>query len=107
MSSQAGKHSIASDDQREAIVTCVPNAVHGVGRHFEYTVEDKGATLEKDITPAPAGIFDDMMGFSLDPEVECDENESMDPAENEGKHGEVRRDSEAGEGKHDVEGKSE
>lgn len=103
MRSQARKqYGIAADDQREAIITRVSNAVHGVGRHFEYPVKDEGAALEKDVSPVPAVIFDDVVGFGLDPEVKCDENDSTDPAQNVGEHGEVGRDSEAGKGKHDV-----
>lgn len=73
-----------------------------MGRHFEYAVKDERAALEKDVSPVPAVILDDVMGFGLDPEVERNEDDSTDPAENVGEQGEVGRDSEAGKGKHDV-----
>ena len=49
-------------------------------RKLEDAIEDEGSTLEEYIAPVPAVIFDDMVSFSLDPEVEGNESYSADPS---------------------------
>lgn len=48
-------------------------------RHFEDSVEHESATLEEDIAPVPAIIFDDMMSFGLDPKVKRYQDYPADP----------------------------
>jgi len=51
-------------------VCALTDGVHGMGRKFEHTVEDKRTTLEEAVTPVPTIILDYMVRFRLDPEVE-------------------------------------
>lgn len=46
---------------------------------LEHTIEHEGATLEKDVTPVPAIIFDDIVSLSLYPQVEPDQGYSSEP----------------------------
>lgn len=48
-------------------------------RQLENAVKHEGATLEEDVAPVPTVILYDMVGFRLDPEVECNEGEATDP----------------------------
>jgi len=53
-----------------------------VRSHFEDTIENEGTALEETVAPVPAIIFDDMVCFGLDPEIESDEEKSSDPSAN-------------------------
>ena len=46
---------------------------------LEDTIERQSTSLEEHITPVPAIVLYDMMGLSLDPEVERDEGETTNP----------------------------
>ena len=46
------------------------NRVHGVRCELKHAIKHKGATLEKHVTPVPAVILDDIVGFGLYPQVE-------------------------------------
>ena len=54
--------------------------VHGMRRELEDAVKDEVASLEEDVAPVPAVVFDDMVRLRLDPEVERDETEAADPS---------------------------
>lgn len=81
---------IAASDKTKTIVSRVADRVHGMRGHFEYTIEDEGSvkraagnettTLKEHVAPVPAVVFHDVVGFSLDPEVERDQGEADDPA---------------------------
>jgi hypothetical protein len=48
-------------------------------RHkLEHAVKDKCTTLEA-VAPVPTVILDHMVRFRLDPEVECNEDDTADP----------------------------
>lgn len=49
-------------------------------RKFEHTVKDECTTLEEAVAPVPTVILDHMVRFRLDPEVECNEDDTTDPA---------------------------
>lgn len=51
-----------------------------MGRKLEDAVEDKGTTLKKDVSPIPAVIFDNMVRFGLDPQVEGNKGKTADPS---------------------------
>lgn len=46
---------------------------------FEHAVEDERAALEEDVAPVPAIVLDDIVGFSLDPQIERNERDTADP----------------------------
>jgi hypothetical protein len=56
------------------------NGIHGMRRKFEHAVKDECTTLEEAIAPVPTVILDHMVRFRLDPEVECNEDNTTDPA---------------------------
>jgi hypothetical protein len=43
------------------------------------TIEDKIAPLEETVTPVPAIVLDDVVGFGLDPEIEANQSDSSQP----------------------------
>lgn len=47
---------------------------------LKYAIEDKGATLKEAIAPIPTIICNDVVRFRLDPEVECDKDNTANPA---------------------------
>lgn len=49
-------------------------------RKFEHAVKDECTTLEEAVAPVPTVILDHMVRFRLDPEVECNEDDTADPA---------------------------
>jgi hypothetical protein len=49
-------------------------------RKLEHAVKDERTTLEEAIAPVPTVIPDHMVCFRFDPEVECDEDDTTDPA---------------------------
>ena len=48
-------------------------------RKFEDTIENKSTTLEKHVTPVPTIVFDDVMGFSFNPQIEAYHSKSRNP----------------------------
>ena len=46
---------------------------------LEHTIEYESATLEKYVTPVPTIVFDDIVSFSLYPQVEPDQGYSSEP----------------------------
>lgn len=50
-------------------------------RELEHAIEDQRASLEKDITPVPPIVLDDVVSLGLDPEIECDQRNAADPPE--------------------------
>jgi hypothetical protein len=49
-------------------------------RKLEHAVKDESTTLKEAVAPVPAVILDHMMRFRLDPKIECDEDETTNPA---------------------------
>jgi hypothetical protein len=49
-------------------------------RKLEHAVENKSTTLKEAVAPVPAVILDHMVRFRLDPKVECDEDDTTNPA---------------------------
>ena len=54
------------------------NGIHGMRHKLEHAVKDKCTTLEA-VAPVPTVILDHMVRFRLDPEVECNEDDTADP----------------------------
>ena len=49
-------------------------------RKLEHTVKDESTTLKEAVAPVPAVILDYMVRFRLDPKVECDKDDTTNPA---------------------------
>ena len=49
-------------------------------RKLEHAVKDECTTLEEAVAPVPTVILDHMVRFRLDPEVECYEDDTTNPA---------------------------
>lgn len=47
-----------------------------MGSELKNAVEDQISALEEDISPIPTIILDNVVSFSLHPEVKADENEA-------------------------------
>lgn len=56
------------------------NGIHGMRRKLEHAVKDECTTLEEAVAPVPTVILDHVVRFRLDPEVECNEDDTADPA---------------------------
>jgi hypothetical protein len=60
--------------------SALTNGIHGMRRKLEHAVKDECTTLEEAVAPVPTVILDHMVCFRLDPEVECYEDDTTDPA---------------------------
>ena len=60
--------------------SALTNGIHGMWRKLEHAVKDECTTLEEAVAPVPTVILDHMLCFRLDPEVECYEDDTTDPA---------------------------
>lgn len=47
---------------------------------FEDTIKYKGTTLKEHIAPVPPVILDYVVSFRLDPQIECNQGETSNPA---------------------------
>ena len=56
------------------------NGIHGMRHKLEHAVKDECTTLEEAVAPVPTVILDHMVRFRLDPEVECNEDDTTNPA---------------------------
>ena len=53
-----------------------------MGSQFKYTIKDKCATLEENITPIPTIVLHHVVCFSLDPNVKTDKGNAAKPPVN-------------------------
>jgi hypothetical protein len=60
--------------------SALTNGIHGMRRKLEHAVKDECTTLEEAVAPVPTVILDHVVRFRLDPEVECNEDDTTDPA---------------------------
>ena len=51
-----------------------------MGGQLKDAVKHEGATLEKDVAPVPAVVFDDMMRLCLHPQIEGDKGNTTNPS---------------------------
>lgn len=51
-----------------------------MGRELKDTIKHECSPLEKAVAPVPTVIFDDVMGFSLHPQIESDKGDSTRPS---------------------------
>jgi hypothetical protein len=56
------------------------NRIHRVRCKLENAVEDQSTALEKHVTPVPAIVLHDVMGFGLYPKIEHDECDTAEPS---------------------------
>lgn len=49
-------------------------------RKLKHAIKNERTTLKEAVAPVPAVILDHMVRFRFDPEVECDEDDTTDPA---------------------------
>lgn len=91
------QYRVASSNERQAIISGVAcrngnetstadilgfmltDRVHRVGSKLEDTIKDQCTTLEEDVAPIPSIIFDDIVSFSFDPQIESDEGDTAYP----------------------------
>jgi len=49
-------------------------------RKLEHAIKDECTTLEKAVAPVPTVILNHVVRFRLNPEIECKEDDTTDPA---------------------------
>jgi hypothetical protein len=49
-------------------------------RKLKHAVKDECTTLKEAVAPVPTVILDHMVRLRFDPEVECDKDDTTDPA---------------------------
>jgi hypothetical protein len=50
-----------------------------VGSQFENAIEYQGSSLEETITPVPAVVLYDVVGFDFHPEIEANQGNTTEP----------------------------
>lgn len=62
--------------EKESLLT---NRVHRVRSELENSVKDQVSSLEKDISPIPTIVFDDIVSFNFDPKVKPNKRQGAQP----------------------------